>query len=138
MERVRNRRSAVSACRPGCSASGHAGGQDLRKVVRCSSCPCSRHPHYAAGAEVSALTVQDAAPKQKGPTAVGPFCFRERYCVLTIMLRMRLVRSEEHTSELQSLMRISYAVFCLKKKNNTIYKTRTHHTKNIDDIAMSS
>src|SRR3546814_21153260 len=28
-----------------------------------------------------------------------------------------LVRSEEHTSELQSLMRISYAVFCLKKKN---------------------
>src|SRR3546814_10281461 len=31
-------------------------------------------------------------------------------------------RSEEHTSELQSLMRISYAVFCLKKKNQT-YKT---------------
>src|SRR3546814_9805080 len=29
------------------------------------------------------------------------------------------VRSEEHTSELQSLMRISYAVFCLKKKNHT-------------------
>src|SRR3546814_6107426 len=31
----------------------------------------------------------------------------------------RLPRSEEHTSELQSLMRISYAVFCLKKKTNT-------------------
>src|SRR3546814_9994736 len=30
-----------------------------------------------------------------------------------------LERSEEHTSELQSLMRISYAVFCLKKKTNT-------------------
>src|SRR3546814_8332810 len=30
-----------------------------------------------------------------------------------------LVRSEEHTSELQSLMRISYAVFCLKKKTTT-------------------
>src|SRR3546814_2436146 len=30
------------------------------------------------------------------------------------------LRSEEHTSELQSLMRISYAVFCLKKKNTTI------------------
>src|SRR3546814_8645992 len=29
-------------------------------------------------------------------------------------------RSEEHTSELQSLMRISYAVFCLKKKNQTL------------------
>src|SRR3546814_1359331 len=33
-------------------------------------------------------------------------------------------RSEEHTSELQSLMRISYAVFCLKKKT-TIYKLHT-------------
>src|SRR3546814_3868699 len=33
------------------------------------------------------------------------------------------LRSEEHTSELQSLMRISYAVFCLKKKNNTITRT---------------
>src|SRR3546814_6590073 len=31
----------------------------------------------------------------------------------------RLLRSEEHTSELQSLMRISYAVFCLKKKKHT-------------------
>src|SRR3546814_8495971 len=42
-------------------------------------------------------------------------------------------RSEEHTSELQSLMRISYAVFCLKKKKNTktthiIAKTKTHYT----------
>src|SRR3546814_2279566 len=34
-------------------------------------------------------------------------------------------RSEEHTSELQSLMRISYAVFCLKKKNS--HTTPTHH-----------
>src|SRR3546814_2137613 len=34
--------------------------------------------------------------------------------------RHRIARSEEHTSELQSLMRISYAVFCLKKKK---YKT---------------
>src|SRR3546814_4056548 len=32
------------------------------------------------------------------------------------------VRSEEHTSELQSLMRISYAVFCLKKKNQQIVR----------------
>src|SRR3546814_6734537 len=33
-------------------------------------------------------------------------------------------RSEEHTSELQSLMRISYAVFCLKKKNNSHLSTQ--------------
>src|SRR3546814_1305993 len=35
-------------------------------------------------------------------------------------------RSEEHTSELQSLMRISYAVFCLKKKQNTTDITDKH------------
>src|SRR3546814_4681190 len=35
------------------------------------------------------------------------------------------IRSEEHTSELQSLMRISYAVFCLKKKNHQITLTHT-------------
>src|SRR3546814_3848583 len=34
-------------------------------------------------------------------------------------------RSEEHTSELQSLMRISYAVFCLKKKKTTIIQNNT-------------
>src|SRR3546814_1521701 len=34
-----------------------------------------------------------------------------------LLARTRHIRSEEHTSELQSLMRISYAVFCLKKKN---------------------
>src|SRR3546814_5000272 len=38
------------------------------------------------------------------------------------------LRSEEHTSELQSLMRISYAVFCLKKKK-TLHKKHTHTTK---------
>src|SRR3546814_4761204 len=36
-------------------------------------------------------------------------------------LRAPPVRSEEHTSELQSLMRISYAVFCLKKKKKHVY-----------------
>src|SRR3546814_1727701 len=39
------------------------------------------------------------------------------------LLHQRWGRSEEHTSELQSLMRTSYAVFCLKKKK----KTRNHH-----------
>src|SRR3546814_4133103 len=43
-----------------------------------------------------------------------------------VLLRVEPGRSEEHTSELQSLMRISYAVFCLKKKKNTI----TYHISN--------
>src|SRR3546814_3669960 len=37
-------------------------------------------------------------------------------------------RSEEHTSELQSLMRISYAVFCLKKKKYITPQTRYYHS----------
>src|SRR3546814_1010962 len=50
-------------------------------------------------------------------------------------------RSEEHTSELQSLMRISYAVFCLKK-NNTISTTHrnTHqpNTRQLYNIVLTS
>src|SRR3546814_8925590 len=40
----------------------------------------------------------------------------------------RASRSEEHTSELQSLMRISYAVFCLKKKKKQTQSTHAHLT----------
>src|SRR3546814_1089965 len=56
------------------------------------------------------------------------------------ILPFAINRSEEHTSELQSLMRISYAVFCLKKKtvriNNTILQCR--HNKHTLDITTSS
>src|SRR3546814_4861724 len=45
-------------------------------------------------------------------------------------------RSEEHTSELQSLMRISYAVFCLKKKNNRA-ETR-HRYINLNQIIINN
>src|SRR3546814_8095512 len=44
-------------------------------------------------------------------------------CATGFRRRLRAMRSEEQTSELQSLMRISYAVFCLKKK-----KTKQHNT----------
>src|SRR3546814_10860713 len=40
-----------------------------------------------------------------------------------------ILRSEEHTSELQSLMRISYAVFCLKKKKHYTIQTQTDKNK---------
>src|SRR3546814_3565791 len=45
-------------------------------------------------------------------------------------LSLHAVRSEEHTSELQSLMRISYDVFCLKQKINKLY-THSKHEYNI-------
>src|SRR3546814_7537220 len=44
-----------------------------------------------------------------------------------IMMVLDHARSEEHTSELQSLMRISYAVFCLKKKTKTRKTTKQIH-----------
>src|SRR3546814_5907057 len=48
-------------------------------------------------------------------------------------------RSEEHTSELQSLMRISYAVFCLKKKiTNTINKQTTNNMNYLPHYIYSS
>src|SRR3546814_1874448 len=40
-------------------------------------------------------------------------------------------RSEEHTSELQSLMRISYAVFCLKKKNTLLTQHKTDNSRKL-------
>src|SRR3546814_3584465 len=77
-----------------------------------------------------------------------PFVFAALFVPTTVTFRRRLsrvllpmlaggliggaptLRSEEHTSELQSLMRISYAVFCLKKKkktNNEQYLKQTQH-----------
>src|SRR3546814_1396977 len=55
-------------------------------------------------------------------------CRRPRSAATDRRCRPRRWRSEEHTSELQSLMRISYAVFCLKKKN-TITTTQKKHNK---------
>src|SRR3546814_2449258 len=61
------------------------------------------------------LGIEAAAPEQRRAFEIGaaecfsPFVFRQPAFVDA--------RSEEHTSELQSLMRISYAVFCLKKQN---------------------
>src|SRR3546814_2163750 len=49
----------------------------------------------------------------------GPNDGKELVLVPENIATVRLSRSEEHTSELQSLMRISYAVFCLKKKTQT-------------------
>src|SRR3546814_3543321 len=46
--------------------------------------------------------------------------------ILGVAIIAVILRSEEHTSELQSLMRISYAVFCLKKKNQ---HTQQHSTR---------
>src|SRR3546814_6895561 len=60
----------------------------------------------------AALTSTIAAQSSVSPCSSLP----SRAIPALLMLSSRVRRSEEHTSELQSLMRISYAVFCLKKK----------------------
>src|SRR3546814_10174471 len=73
-----------------------------------------------AGHEAAALIVE----QDRGPRVgfFGDEAAIDRRDPLR-MADIEAVRSEEHTSELQSLMRISYAVFCLKKKKKTTTKT---------------
>src|SRR3546814_10855395 len=85
-----------------------------------------------AGGEATNATTDDAgdadeqaqllfAMDRRRLTTFGFFEFS--LAVFAVLGGAALYRSEEHTSELQSLMRISYAVFCLKKKNNTHVKS---------------
>src|SRR3546814_7545710 len=60
-----------------------------------------------------------------GSPPVAPTPWKNSQAAPAATTRTPSSRSEEHTSELQSLMRISYAVFCLKKK--TQYTTRIKH-----------
>src|SRR3546814_4689501 len=84
--------------------------------------------------EVTAQECDTSKPNSQGAGVVAISCFRQRVPALSSNFfvicswNLKLApkkswamscRSEEHTSELQSLMRISYAVFCLKKKNKT-------------------
>src|SRR3546814_8107577 len=59
---------------------------------------------------------QNEAIKKAGVTSMAGFQMRHDRGYTDIRNYLKDTRSEEHTSELQSLMRISYAVFCLKKK----------------------
>src|SRR3546814_13040201 len=64
------------------------------------------------------LMARTCSPAPDGPGAGSGLADRRRNALGVALLRLDLLhRSEEHTSELQSLMRISYAVFCLKKKS---------------------
>src|SRR3546814_1505402 len=68
-----------------------------------------------------------AAGSRRRPGALAHHVVRhDRPDLAGFRLRSRAFRSEEHTSELQSLMRISYAVFCLKKKTQTPKKILNH------------
>src|SRR3546814_3889192 len=95
----------------------------------------SRHlgPGGAAGGSQAALASSQQPPGERPQVSGAAACpsGRVRFPVRRASAR----RSEEHTSELQSLMRISYAVFCLKKKKkqkNTNTKIHKRYTSIIN------
>src|SRR3546814_4007297 len=99
---------AVSVCAPGiagvCAAPWSGAGRAALARRR-----CARHRRRGIGRLHRRVV---AAMDRRGPQAHGA------QGIAGHDLAQRLCRSEEHTSELQSLMRISYAVFCLKKNKN--------------------
>src|SRR3546814_8199317 len=79
------------------------------------------YPDKVSGKEVRGLFTQFEAPDARR--------FVPSFDEPSYKATFTLARSEEHTSELQSLMRISYAVFCLKKK-------QIYHSHNINDVML--
>src|SRR3546814_1995692 len=82
--------------------------------------PPERNPQLS----VSVTTIW--APTGRGPPSAATIVANAKLKPSSAAANMR---SEEHTSELQSLMRISYAVFCLKKKKQTTVTIQSHYTK---------
>src|SRR3546814_1149352 len=82
------------------------------------------HITKTTGCEDTIAFYADTAAKERSAIALGTKLRRPH--------GLTGGRSEEHTSELQSLMRISYAVFCLKKKknNNKRERNNTNYTRN--------
>src|SRR3546814_1142621 len=68
-----------------------------------------------AQSQSNKLRLLPASPTVRFSTS-APYCKKRNQGQPPLRRRVGGIRSEEHTSELQSLMRISYAVFCLKKK----------------------
>src|SRR3546814_4761912 len=85
--------------------------------------PSLRSPKALRGAGVSALLRRCCVPRRwQEISEIRTDPDRKERLVAALSDQNSLRRSEEHTSELQSLMRISYAVFCLKKKKRITHK----------------
>src|SRR3546814_7319326 len=104
------RRQSLIEATAACLAEQGAAGTSVRAICARAGVSPGLLTHYFDGIDdLVAATYRDvtdrvSATLRAAEEAAGP-------------------RSEEHTSELQSLMRISYAVFCLKKKNTSKHET---------------
>src|SRR3546814_7291697 len=89
-------------------------------------------PTASSAAPKRLIALRSASPSPRWISASCPSGLIEpTHSAFTRVCGASALRSEEHTSELQSLMRISYAVFCLKKKktNNKKHHTLTHNAQ---------
>src|SRR3546814_2321877 len=91
-----------------------------RSTYRCKS-PGRSLPGLTSGqSKIEFSKQKHPVPRRKYRNlAFAGFFVARQFAIATKKPTLSRLRSEEHTSELQSLMRISYAVFCLKKKKNT-------------------
>src|SRR3546814_9387176 len=96
---------------------------------------CTVNPYIGREGEVSDDRLPPADAKRTVLVIGGGPAGMEAARVSRLRGHNVILRSEEHTSELQSLMRISYAVFCLKKKKKTMKQSKTH---NISEIRNTS
>src|SRR3546814_7401018 len=101
-------------------AGGASVGDALGKAARSPGRPAGRHAGLVE-AELVVLQALDLVAQARGLLEL-----QVRRGLAHAPLEVGDVRSEEHTSELQSLMRTSYAVFCLKKKKKRTTKTFIH------------
>src|SRR3546814_1423432 len=99
-------------------------GMNVSPIKLESECIAVSYPNAAYTISTTDITrtIQPVIAIDDDPDVIEGCSFRP---AMTLCIRWKAVarfsRSEEHTSELQSLMRISYAVFCLKKKNQVSY-----------------
>src|SRR3546814_6294354 len=100
----------VSARRPRLQAMEKAGRRGARSALAAASDPGK----FLSTVQIGITLIGIVAGAYSGASLGGPT--GERLQMLGLSPNAAQNRSEEHTSELQSLMRISYAVFCLKKK----------------------
>src|SRR3546814_3609899 len=81
------------------------------------------HPYDLPSWRGLSVRLEPRGCRDRRQADAGKGCARSSLRIAHALRPCLSARSEEHTSELQSLMRISYAVFCLKKKQNLIKDT---------------